>query len=150
MTRQEEMMGIQQQQHPAQIQEAYIQYTVRIRKGSLAAQRLLQHTQRFNSRYEAGWLATLIEEFYVLLDGPDPRGSLLYPLLYHRFEPSRQPSILSAPLQAVVNEEIHEEERDAGIDLTDVEDMSKNLQGYFDVAAYHLASDATEKTGSVS
>jgi hypothetical protein len=118
------------QQRPSQ--ELYVHYTVRLRKGSLASQGLVRHSQRFNCRYEAGWLATLIEEFYVLLDGPDPRESLLYPLLYHRFEeakPSRMPSAIP---QEVTQEEEHESEDDGAVDLTELQEMSKNLRGYFD------------------
>jgi hypothetical protein len=126
----------QQQISSSQTKELYTQYTIRIRKGSLASQGLAQHAQRFNSRYEAGWLATLIEEFYVLLDGPDPRASLLYPLLYHRFEPS----VLSIPVQAPVpslrssesDEEENSQEGDLSMNLTDLQDMAKNLQGFFD------------------
>jgi hypothetical protein len=66
---------------------------------------------------EAGWLTTLIEEFYILLDGPDPRGSRLYSLLYHRFEALR-----AVPMPAPLPQE------GSGA----VQDMSKNLQGYFD------------------
>ncbi len=112
-------------------QASYIQYKIRLRKGSLAEQGLQRQAQRFNSRYEAGWLATLIEEFYVLLDGPDPRSSLLYPLLYHRFEALKAVS-MPAPLPQEGSEAVPPHERDDGIDLTEVQDMSKNLQGYFD------------------
>jgi hypothetical protein len=122
------------QQHASPPAEMYIQYTIRLRKGSLAAQGISQHAQRFNCRYEAGWLATLIEEFYVLLDGSDPRASLLYPLLYHRFEPTRETPPFYPGFSQSDQEQAEEstEEHDASIDLTAVADMSKNLQGYFE------------------
>jgi hypothetical protein len=121
------------QPHASPPSETYIQYSIRLRKGSLAAQGIAQHAQRFNCRYEAGWLATLIEEFYVLLDGPDPRASLLYPLLYHQFEPGRETPLYPGFSQSDQDqEEESTEEKDASIDLTTVADMSKNLKGYFE------------------
>ena len=110
-------------------QEAYNRYTIRIQKGSLAAQGLPKHMQRFNIRYPAGWLATLVEEFYVLLDGPDPRSSLLFPLIYQRFESTTVSSDLSAHLSTI---KVGEKEQEADIDLAELQDMSNNLQGYFD------------------
>jgi len=118
----------------SQIGDGYIQYIIRIRKESLAAQGLPRHTQRFNNRYEAGWIATLVEEFYVLLDGPDPRASLIYPLLYHLFESSRQtPMIPSSFSNQPVSEVIApEDEVGEAIDLVNLQDMSENLRGYLE------------------
>ena len=118
---------LQMRHRSFQEKEVYHHCTIRIRKELLASQSLAHHMQRFHSRYEAAWLAMLIEEFYVLLDGSDPRASLLYPLLYHRFEVSQPAS--THPQE---KEEGNEERENESLPSMEIQEMAVNLQGYFD------------------
>jgi hypothetical protein len=79
-------------------------YSVRIRWDSLAATGAARHARQFHHRYVASWLTTLVEEFYVLLEGPDPRDSLLYPLLYQRFRQAGELRNADQPAESVQDE----------------------------------------------